>query len=117
MWEALSGSMSLSGNSYCEILRTEAGKVAGLYPLSPLMTEPVRMPNGKLAYKTSVGMASGKTRIINAERHASLPHSSPGMAFAASLLSSRHVRPSAWRAQANASEPTSSVVAAGLLDF
>jgi HK97 family phage portal protein len=66
MWESLAGCMALTGNSYCEILRNASSKPVGLYPLSPLQTEPVRLPNGKLAYKTTVGMASGQSRIIAA---------------------------------------------------
>lgn len=65
MWESVAGSMALTGNSYIEVLRNSAGTAVGLYPLHPLHTEPVRLPNKKLAYKTSVGMPTGQTRIIN----------------------------------------------------
>lgn len=64
MWESLAGCMALTGNSYAEILRNTAGHPVGLYPLNPRLTEPVRLPNGKLGYKTAVGVTSGQTRTI-----------------------------------------------------
>lgn len=64
MWESLAGGMALQGNSYAELLRSAQGAIVGLYPLDPRMTEPVRLPNGKLAYKTTVGVTSGQSRII-----------------------------------------------------
>jgi HK97 family phage portal protein len=51
-WESIAGAMALTGHSYSEILRNTAGEAVGLYPLDPRMTEPVRLPNKKLAYKT-----------------------------------------------------------------
>jgi HK97 family phage portal protein len=73
MWESIAGAMALTGHSYAEILRNVAGEAVGLFPLDPRMTEPVRLPNKKLAYKTRVGMENGATRIINAEDCLSFP--------------------------------------------
>ncbi len=64
MWESVAGCMALTGNSYVEILRNKEGSPVGLYPLHPRMTEPVRLPTGKLAFKTAVGVTNGQTRII-----------------------------------------------------
>jgi HK97 family phage portal protein len=64
MWESLAGAMAVKGHSFAEILRNKEGLPVGLYPLDPRMTEPVRLPNGDLAYKTAVGLKSGQTRII-----------------------------------------------------
>jgi HK97 family phage portal protein len=72
-WESIAGAMALTGHSYSEILRNSSGDAVGLYPLDPRMTEPVRLPNKKLAYKTRVGMDNGATRIINAEDCLSFP--------------------------------------------
>jgi HK97 family phage portal protein len=66
MWESIAGCMALTGNSYLEILRNASGQPVGIYPLHPLQTEPVRLPNGKLAYKTTVGLSNGQARIIAA---------------------------------------------------
>lgn len=66
LWEAIAGAMALTGNSYAEILRNKEGSVVGLYPLDPRMTEPVRMPNGLLAFKTGVGVKDGATRYVAA---------------------------------------------------
>lgn len=66
MWESVAGAMALTGNSYCEILRNKEGSAVGLYPLDPRMTEPVRLPNGQLAYKTRVDVSSGQSRIVAA---------------------------------------------------
>jgi len=66
LWEALAAAMALKGNGYAEILRSQDGATVGLYPLDPRMTIPVRLPNGQLAYKTSVGVANGQTRIVAA---------------------------------------------------
>jgi len=67
VWESVTGSMALTGNSYLEILRNANGDPVGIYPLSPLLTTPVRLPNKQLAYKTSVGVTDGHTRIIAAK--------------------------------------------------
>jgi HK97 family phage portal protein len=66
VWEQIAGCMALTGNAYAEILRNKEGTPVGLYPLDPRITEPVRMPNGALAYRTRVGVKDGQTRIIKA---------------------------------------------------
>lgn len=73
MWESIAGAMALTGHAYAEILRNKAGDPVGLYPLDPRMTEPVRLPDKSLAYKTRVGLPNGQARIINAEDCLSLP--------------------------------------------
>jgi HK97 family phage portal protein len=64
LWESIAGCMALTGNYYLEILRNTSGQPVGIYPLTPLQTEPVRLPSGKLAFKTTVGLTNGQTRII-----------------------------------------------------
>jgi HK97 family phage portal protein len=66
VWESVAGCMALTGNSYLEVLRNKDGIPVGVYPLDPRMTDPVRLPNGKLAYKTRVGIKDGESRIIAA---------------------------------------------------
>ena len=66
-WESMGGCMALTGNSYAEILRNAAGQPIGLYPLSPLQTEPIRLPDSSLAYKTNVGAANGQSRLIKSQ--------------------------------------------------
>lgn len=66
VWESVAGCMALTGNSYLEILRNVGGTPVGLYPLDPRQTEPVRLPNGQLAYKTRVGVKDGQQRTIKA---------------------------------------------------
>jgi HK97 family phage portal protein len=64
VWESVAGCMALTGNSYLEILRNKENLPVGLYPLDPRITEPARLPNGDLAYKTRVGVKDGQQRII-----------------------------------------------------
>jgi HK97 family phage portal protein len=66
LWETTAGCMALCGNSYLEILRNKDGVPVGLYPLHPMMTDPVRLPHGKLAYQTTSGMQNGQKRTIAA---------------------------------------------------
>lgn len=63
-WESLSGSLALSGNGYAEIARNKMNQVCGLYPLNPHKTEPFRGEDGKIRYRTSVGMSLGNWRFI-----------------------------------------------------
>jgi len=67
VWEQIAGCMALTGNAYLEILRNTFGDAVGLYPLDPRMTEPVRLPNGDLAFRTRVGVTNGQTRIVAAK--------------------------------------------------
>ena len=66
IWENAVGCLALTGNSYLEILRNKKGDALQLYPLHPLKTEPVRLPNGTLAYRTTA-TPNNEARIINAE--------------------------------------------------
>lgn len=63
LWSNVVGCLALCGNSYVEILRSADKQPQQLYPLHALRTEPVRLPNGKLAYKTP-DYATGGTRIV-----------------------------------------------------
>jgi HK97 family phage portal protein len=65
MWEQVAGCMALCGNSYIEILRNKSRQPFQLYPLHPLNTEPVRLPDGHLAYRTKDHTTGGQ-RIIAA---------------------------------------------------
>jgi HK97 family phage portal protein len=67
-WEAIVGANALTGNSYAEIAWTRANQVGELYPLNPLLTEPYRMPTGKIGYRTKQGTHDSATwRHIDAE--------------------------------------------------
>lgn len=63
-WSTIVGSSALTGNGYAQIIKDEYGAVESIWPLHPLKTEPVRLPDGGLAYKTSDGMKDGTHRII-----------------------------------------------------
>jgi len=63
-WSTLVGCSALTGNGYAQIITDKYGKVTSLWPLHPLKTEPVRLIDGTLAFKTSDGMKDGSFRII-----------------------------------------------------
>lgn len=63
-WSTMVGSSALTGNSYAEIRRDPDGSVSGIWPLHALKTEPIRQPDGTLAFRTHDGMKSGNYRII-----------------------------------------------------
>lgn len=63
-WATMVGCSALTGNGYAEIRRDPDGTVNGLWPLHPLKTEPIRMPDGTLAFRTQDGMKQGTYRII-----------------------------------------------------
>jgi HK97 family phage portal protein len=65
--ETVVSHLMISGNSYTQIERSTDGVPIGLWPLNPRKTEPVRLPNGNLAYRTSDGETGGRTRIIAAK--------------------------------------------------
>jgi HK97 family phage portal protein len=65
-FETVAFHLSLTGNSYSEIERTADGTPVALWPLSPRLTRPVRMPNGDLKYETQDGETGGNKRIIDA---------------------------------------------------
>ena len=64
--ETLVCHLALTGNAYVQIQRGSDGAPVALWPLSPRLTMPVRLPNGTLAYRTSDGMGGGQTRILAA---------------------------------------------------
>jgi HK97 family phage portal protein len=64
-WSTMVGCAALTGNGYAEIRRDSDGTVNGLWPLHPTKTEPVRMPDGSLAFRTSDGMPGGNFRYVN----------------------------------------------------
>jgi HK97 family phage portal protein len=66
-WETMVGVNALTGNSYAEIIWNNSNQVAELYPLNPLVTEPYRMPNGKIGYRTRQGSKNGEWRHIDAK--------------------------------------------------
>lgn len=66
-WSTIVGSSALCGNGYAQIIRDSNGLPESIWPLHPLKTEPVRLPNGDLAFRTSDGMAEGKYRIVKNE--------------------------------------------------
>lgn len=67
-WESIVGGNALTGNSYAEVAWTKANQVGELYPLNPLLTEPYRMPTGKIGYRTKQGTQDSATwRHIDAE--------------------------------------------------
>jgi HK97 family phage portal protein len=65
--EAIVGASALTGNGYAEIKWRNDGTVGELYPLNPMVTEPVRLPNGLMGFKTRQGCDTNQWRIINGE--------------------------------------------------
>jgi HK97 family phage portal protein len=65
--ECVVAHMMIAGNSYSQIERAPDGTPVALWPLNPRKTEPVRLPNGDLAYRTSDGETGGNTRILLAK--------------------------------------------------
>ena len=65
--ETLVGCLVQTGNCYSQLERNALGQVVALWPLHPLKTTPVRLPNKKLAFKTSDGEPNGSYRIVAAE--------------------------------------------------
>lgn len=66
-FEAIAGSMALTGNGYAEIERDDNKNPIALWPRNPLKTQPKRDPKtGQLIYVTGDGMQAGAERIIAA---------------------------------------------------
>jgi HK97 family phage portal protein len=63
-WGTMVGCSALTGNAYAQILRDPSGAPESIWPLHPFKTEPIRNPNGQLAFKTTDGMQNGAYRII-----------------------------------------------------
>lgn len=51
-WETVAFHLSLTGNSYSEIERSQDGRPVALWPWNPRLTRALRMPNGDLKYET-----------------------------------------------------------------
>jgi HK97 family phage portal protein len=66
-WATIVGCSALTGNAYAEITRDPDGAPNGFWPLHPLKTEPVRQPDGTLAFRTHDGMKDGNYRVIVAK--------------------------------------------------
>lgn len=66
-FEALILHLHLRGNAYAQIERDFAGNPVAFWNLDPRKTEPVRLDNGSLAYKTRDGEQAGQTRVIAAK--------------------------------------------------
>ncbi len=67
-WSTMVGCSALTGNGYAWISRDTDGTPNGFWPLHPLKTTPVRLPNGELAFKTTDGQGEGApARILPAK--------------------------------------------------
>jgi HK97 family phage portal protein len=66
LFETMMCHLALTGNAYVQIQRKSDGSPLALWPLNPRLTNPVRLPNGTLAYKTTDGEAGGQSRILAA---------------------------------------------------
>jgi len=63
-FETVTAHLSLTGNSYSEIQRAADGSPIALWPLNPRLTNPVRLPNGDLAYETTDGELGSRKRLL-----------------------------------------------------
>lgn len=66
-WSTTVGCSALTGNGYAQIVRDKDGTTSAIWPLHPMKTEPVRVRDGSLAFRTSDGMKNGASRIIAAQ--------------------------------------------------
>jgi HK97 family phage portal protein len=66
LFEVMVKSLALCGNSYVEIERDGKGNPIALWPLHPRQTFPIRLPNGRIAYRTRDGMTGAGERQIAA---------------------------------------------------
>lgn len=66
-WSTMVGCSALEGSGYAEITRDPDGAPNAFWPLHPLKTGPVRMPDGTLAFRTHDGMKEGNYRIIKSK--------------------------------------------------
>jgi HK97 family phage portal protein len=72
-WETVVFHLSLTGNSFSEIERSEDGLAVGLWPLNPRLTRAVRLPNGDLAFETRDGETGSSKRIVAAQNMLHIP--------------------------------------------
>jgi HK97 family phage portal protein len=67
-WSTMVGCSALTGNGYAYISRDPDGTPNGFWPLHPLKTSPMRLPDGTLAFKTTDGQGdSVPARILSAK--------------------------------------------------
>ncbi|MBB5066152.1 phage portal protein [Granulicella mallensis] len=66
-WSAIVTGLLITGNAYVRIVRNAAGQVSELFPLMPTITEPYRLPNGTLAYRTQQGQSNGTWKTLDAD--------------------------------------------------
>jgi HK97 family phage portal protein len=72
-FETMAGCLCLTGNCYAQIIENKGGRVGAIYPLHPNKTEPVRLADGHIAYRTTDGEALGKFRYIPPESVLHIP--------------------------------------------
>lgn len=63
-WATMVGCAALTGNGYAQITRDPDGTPNGFWPLHPNKTQPIRLKDGTLAFRTTDGMQTGIYRII-----------------------------------------------------
>ena len=66
LWSAIITGLMITGNAYLKVVRNGAGQVAELYPLNPTITEPYRLDNGVLAFRTQQGQSAGNWKSLQA---------------------------------------------------
>jgi HK97 family phage portal protein len=76
MFETLLVHIAMRGNGYLEIQRNGADEVVALWNLDPRLTEPVRLANNRVAYRTTDGEAAGNFRTIPARNVIHIPWNS-----------------------------------------
>jgi HK97 family phage portal protein len=76
MFETLIVHTAIRGNGYLEIQRNGADEVVALWNLDPRLTEPTRLPNNRVAYRTTDGEQAGNYRIIPARNVIHIPWNS-----------------------------------------
>jgi HK97 family phage portal protein len=64
--QTMFGCLAATGNAYSEI-QWEGTTPIALWPLHPRKTEPIRRPDGSLAYRTTDGMNNGAYRIVGSK--------------------------------------------------
>jgi HK97 family phage portal protein len=72
-WETVTFHLSLTGNSFSEIERSQSGAPVALWPLNPRLTRAIRLSSGDLAFETQDGETNGSRRIITAANMLHVP--------------------------------------------
>ena len=65
-WSTIVACMTLRGVGYAQIVRNKVNQVAELYPLHPALTEPHRLDDGTLAFRTRQGQSEGQWKVLSA---------------------------------------------------